>query len=93
MFDKVLLIAQGYPLYCGKAREAVEYFSSLRFIPEMAMNPAEFLLELAAGQVDDISVPEDLPAPQGTAEYERIVIRVSFCFRLLNISWFGFMVF
>ncbi|XP_027063484.1 ABC transporter G family member 26 [Coffea eugenioides] len=75
MFDKVLLIAQGYPLYCGKAREAVEYFSSLRFIPEMAMNPAEFLLELAAGQLDDISVPEDLPAPQGTAEYERIVIR------------------
>lgn len=80
MFDKVLLIAQGYPLYHGKAREAVEYFSSLRFIPEMAMNPAEFLLELAAGQVNDISVPEDLPAPQGTAEYERIVIRVSIVF-------------
>ncbi|KAL3525271.1 hypothetical protein ACH5RR_013643 [Cinchona calisaya] len=74
MFDKVLLISQGYPLYYGKAREAMEYFSSLRFIPEMAMNPAEFLLELAAGQVNDISVPEDLPLLQGTAEYERNVI-------------------
>ena len=48
----------------------MEYFSSLRFIPEIAMNPAEFLLELAAGQLNDMSLPEDLPAHQGTAEYE-----------------------
>ncbi|KAA8527088.1 hypothetical protein F0562_008683 [Nyssa sinensis] len=75
MFDKVLLIAEGYPVYYGKAREAIQYFSSLRFIPEIAMNPAEFLLDLATGQVNDIRIPEDLHASHGTAESERVVIK------------------
>lgn len=45
------------------------------------MNPAEFLLDLATGQVKDISIPEVLTtaaAAQGISpEYERLVIRVS----------------
>ena len=77
MFDKVLLISEGCPIYNGKAQQAIEYFSSLRFIPEITMNPAEFLLDLATGQVNDINVPEVLSAPKETAEYERAVIRVS----------------
>ncbi|XP_022886614.1 ABC transporter G family member 26 isoform X2 [Olea europaea var. sylvestris] len=75
MFDRVLLISEGYPVYYGKARESMQYFSSLRFIPEIAMNPAEFLLDLATGQVNDISVPEELLISKGTAEYERVIIR------------------
>ncbi|XP_059669718.1 ABC transporter G family member 26 [Cornus florida] len=75
MFDKVLLISEGYPMYYGNARGSMEYFSSLRFVPEIAMNPAEFLLDLATGQVNDIRVPEDLHAPQDTAECERVVIK------------------
>ncbi|PHU12903.1 ABC transporter G family member 26 [Capsicum chinense] len=75
MFEKILLIAEGYPVYYGKARESMEYFSSLGFIPEIAMNPAEFLLDLATGQVNDISVPDDLYPPQCTTEREKIVIR------------------
>ncbi|KAK4439674.1 ABC transporter G family member 26 [Sesamum alatum] len=75
MFDKVLLISEGYPIYYGKARESMEYFSGLRFIPELAMNPAEFMLDLATGQVNDISVPEELFASQETAEFEKVVIR------------------
>ncbi|KAG8385998.1 hypothetical protein BUALT_Bualt03G0103300 [Buddleja alternifolia] len=74
-FDKVLLISEGYPVYYGKARESMDYFSCLRFVPEIAMNPAEFLLDLATGQVNDISVPEELLASQGTAEFEKVVIR------------------
>ncbi|KAG2317880.1 hypothetical protein Bca52824_021002 [Brassica carinata] len=62
MFDKLLLISEGHPAYYGKAREAMEYFSSLRILPEIAMNPAEFLLDLATGQVSDISLPEELLA-------------------------------
>ncbi|KAH7564963.1 hypothetical protein JRO89_XS09G0093000 [Xanthoceras sorbifolium] len=50
MFDKLLLISEGYPVYYGKARGSMEYFSSLTFIPEIAMNPVEFLIDLAAGQ-------------------------------------------
>jgi ABC-type multidrug transport system ATPase subunit len=68
MFDKLLLISEGYPLYYGKARESMEYFLDLRFIPEIAMNPAEFLLDLATGQVNDISVPEDLSEPNGVLD-------------------------
>ncbi|KAK6149432.1 hypothetical protein DH2020_016957 [Rehmannia glutinosa] len=75
MFDKVLLISEGSPVYYGKARDSMEYFSCLRFIPEIAMNPAEFLLDLATGQVNDISVPEDLFASQENAEFEKIVIK------------------
>ncbi|KAK3427451.1 hypothetical protein EUGRSUZ_F03676 [Eucalyptus grandis] len=75
MFDKLLLIAEGYPVYYGKAREAIEYFSSLSFIPEITMNPAEFLLDLATGQVKDISVPEELSAPQGSMCTEKTVLR------------------
>ncbi|XP_044462804.1 ABC transporter G family member 26 [Mangifera indica] len=75
MFDKLLLISQGYPVYYGKARESMGYFSSLSFIPEIAMNPAEFLLDLATGQVNDISVPEALMASQGASDSERAIIK------------------
>lgn len=85
MFDRVLLISEGYPVYYGKARESMQYFSSLRFIPEIAMNPAEFLLDLATGQVNDISVPEELLISKGTAEYERVIIRVSTPFLTLQM--------
>lgn len=77
MFDKLLLISEGYPVYCGKARESMEYFSSLRFIPEITMNPAEFLLDLATGHVTDISLPEDLLAAQGAHDSEEAVIKVT----------------
>lgn len=77
MFDKVLLISEGYPVYYGKARDSMDYFSCLRFNPEIAMNPAEFLLDLATGQVNDISVPNELFASQASPEFEKVVIRVS----------------
>ncbi|KAG1326714.1 putative GBF-interacting protein 1-like [Cocos nucifera] len=68
MFDKLLLISQGYPIYHGEARESMRYFASLGFVPEIAMNPAEFLLDLVTGHANDISIPEALrgsPNPQG----------------------------
>ncbi|PHT77422.1 ABC transporter G family member 26 [Capsicum annuum] len=86
MFEKILLIAEGYPVYYGKARESMEYFSSLGFIPEIAMNPAEFLLDLATGQVNDIRVPDDLYPPQCTTEREKIVIRIGLMFYIC-IFW------
>ncbi|XP_065862729.1 ABC transporter G family member 26 [Euphorbia lathyris] len=75
MFDKLLLISEGYPVYYGKARESMEYFSSLNFIPEIAMNPAEFLLDLATGQVNDITLPPDLSMPASAPDSEKAVIR------------------
>ncbi|XAR67344.1 Fe(3+)-transporting ATPase [Bertholletia excelsa] len=75
MFDKVLLISEGSPVYYGKARESMDYFLSLSFIPDLAMNPAEFLLDLATGQVNDIKVPEDLLASQASPNPERAIIK------------------
>lgn len=76
MFDKLLLISEGYPIYYGQARDSMDYFSSLRFIPEIPMNPAEFLLDLATGQVNDISIPEDIMEYQGSPDPSKTVIKV-----------------
>lgn len=59
-FDKLILIGKGSLLYFGKASEAMVYFSSIGCSPHIAMNPAEFMLDLANGNVTDISVPSEL---------------------------------
>ncbi|XP_010542511.1 PREDICTED: ABC transporter G family member 26 isoform X1 [Tarenaya hassleriana] len=76
MFDKLLLISEGYPVFYGKARETMEYFSSLRIVPEIAMNPAEFLLDLATGQVTDISLPDELLAAKAShPDSEEVIVK------------------
>ncbi|KAE8713148.1 ABC transporter G family member 22 [Hibiscus syriacus] len=59
-FDKLILLGKGSLLYFGKASEAMVYFSSIGCSPLIAMNPAEFLLDLANGNLNDISVPSEL---------------------------------
>ncbi|KAL0410213.1 UNVERIFIED_CONTAM: ABC transporter G family member 22 [Sesamum latifolium] len=59
-FDKLILLGKGSLLYFGKAAEAMVYFSSVGCSPLIAMNPAEFMLDLANGNVTDISVPSEL---------------------------------
>ncbi|XP_031498558.1 ABC transporter G family member 21-like isoform X2 [Nymphaea colorata] len=54
MFDKILLLSEGHCIYSGKASEAMGYFSSLGFVPSVAMNPADFLLDLANGVAPDL---------------------------------------
>lgn len=76
MFDKLLLISEGCPIYYGKGRDSMDYFSSLNFIPDISMNPAEFLIDLATGQVNDISVPEEVLEHQEPEGLSRSVIKV-----------------
>ncbi|MBA0848554.1 hypothetical protein Goshw_003774, partial [Gossypium schwendimanii] len=59
-FDKLIVLGKGSLLYFGKASEATDYFSSIGCAPLIAMNPAEFLLDLANGNLNDISVPPEL---------------------------------
>ncbi|XP_042490907.1 ABC transporter G family member 22-like [Macadamia integrifolia] len=59
-FDKLILLGKGSLLYFGKASEAMVYFSSIGCSPLIAMNPAEFLLDLANGNINDVSVPPEL---------------------------------
>ncbi|KAJ6914498.1 hypothetical protein NC651_016691 [Populus alba x Populus x berolinensis] len=59
-FDKLILLGKGNLLYFGKSSEAMLYFSSIGCNPLIAMNPAEFLLDLANGNINDVSVPSEL---------------------------------
>ncbi|CAI0402395.1 unnamed protein product [Linum tenue] len=59
-FDKLVLLGKGSLLYFGKASEVMAYFSSIGCNPLLAMNPAEFLLDLANGNINDVSVPSEL---------------------------------
>lgn len=45
LFDRLLLLMEGYPIYQGKAKEAVDYFDKIGFhIPTYA-NPADYFLK------------------------------------------------
>ncbi|KAJ9693827.1 hypothetical protein PVL29_009675 [Vitis rotundifolia] len=59
-FDKLILLGKGNLLYFGKASGAMEYFSSIGCSPLITMNPAEFLLDLANGNINDVSIPSEL---------------------------------
>ncbi|CAN0890189.1 ABC transporter G family member 14 [Linum grandiflorum] len=50
MFDKVMLLSEGSPLYFGRGGEDVmDYFAGVGFVPSVPMNPSDFLLDLANG--------------------------------------------
>ncbi|XP_050265204.1 ABC transporter G family member 14 [Quercus robur] len=53
MFDKVVLLSEGSPIYYGPASTALEYFSSINFSTSMTVNPADLLLDLANGIAPD----------------------------------------
>ncbi|CAH2064318.1 unnamed protein product [Thlaspi arvense] len=59
-FDKLVVLSRGSLLYFGNASEAMSYFSSIGCSPLLSMNPAEFLLDLANGNMNDISIPSEL---------------------------------
>ncbi|ERN19204.1 ABC transporter G family member 26 [Amborella trichopoda] len=75
MFDKLLLISEGCAIYHGQAQDSMNYFSSLGFVPELAMNPAEYLLDLATGRVNNIRFPEEIQVSQSTQGLERAVLK------------------
>ncbi|KAD3337395.1 hypothetical protein E3N88_32915 [Mikania micrantha] len=69
-FDKLILLSKGSLLYFGKASEAMLYFSSIGCSPLIAMNPAEFLLDLANGNMNEVSVPSELEDRVGDSQGE-----------------------
>ncbi|KAI9078887.1 hypothetical protein K1719_039157 [Acacia pycnantha] len=58
MFHKVMLLSEGSSVYFGKGSEAIKYFSNVGFSPAVAMNPADFLLDLANGVYSDESTED-----------------------------------
>lgn len=49
LFHKVMLLSEGNALYFGIVSDVMDYFSGIGYAPLVAMNPAEFLLDLANG--------------------------------------------
>ena len=60
MFDKLILLSQGNSIFFGNAKDAPAYFASIGLSPFIAMNPADFILDLASGNLNDISIPSEL---------------------------------
>lgn len=50
MFDKVVVLSDGCPIYSGVANGAMDYFATIGYVPGFNLvNPADFLLDLANG--------------------------------------------
>lgn len=67
VFDKLILLSEGHPMYFGAAKDATDYFASLQFVPQLTMNPFDFLLDLASGITSDITLPPELSNDSATA--------------------------
>lgn len=72
-FDRLILLSRGSSLYFGKASEAMMYFSTIGCNPLIAMNPSDFLIDLASGNIKDKSVPSELEDKflQGSKRFDK----------------------
>nr|XP_043606319.1 ABC transporter G family member 21-like isoform X1 [Erigeron canadensis] len=62
MFDKVVVLSDGCPIYSGHTGRVMEYFSSIGHVPGFNfMNPADFVLDLA----NDVSPTKNQDDHQG----------------------------
>lgn len=50
MFDKVVILSEGSPIYHGPASTALDYFASIGFRTSVVVNPADLMLDLANGR-------------------------------------------
>ncbi|GAB2215674.1 hypothetical protein Droror1_Dr00020069 [Drosera rotundifolia] len=69
MFNKVLLLSDGNPLYFGQGSAVMEYFASDGYVPSIAMNPTDFLLDLANG-----FSPDDSTNDQATVKQDLVTL-------------------
>lgn len=51
MFDKVVVLSEGWAIYSGAVNSVMDYFGSIGYVPAgfNLLNPADFLLDLANG--------------------------------------------
>ncbi|CAA0828827.1 ABC transporter G family member 21 [Striga hermonthica] len=60
MFDKVIVMSDGCPIYSGGANRVMDYFAFIGYVPGFNfMNPADFLLDLANGVTNDSEEDEE----------------------------------
>ncbi|KAK4770720.1 hypothetical protein SAY87_031252 [Trapa incisa] len=75
MFDKVILLSDGSPIYYGPASMALDYFSSIGFSSAMTVNPADLLLDLANGSFSFSPGSTDAMEEGENTEQEKSLVR------------------
>ncbi|XP_058103740.1 ABC transporter G family member 14 [Magnolia sinica] len=75
MFDKLILLSQGCPIYYGQASNALDYFSSIGFSTSVTINPADLLLDLAHGIAPDSMDAADQGDFNGDMEEKQKLVR------------------
>lgn len=79
MFDKVLLLSEGCPIYYGPASTALDYFSSIGFSTTISTNPSDLLLDLANGiRPDSVQVTEQGDETEQEQKSVREVLKASY---------------
>ncbi|KAI3719930.1 hypothetical protein L6452_20836 [Arctium lappa] len=69
MFDKVVVLSDGCPIYSGQAGRVMEYLASIGYVPGFnLMNPADFLLDLANGVAPSTNPDDHQQFNQGISE-------------------------
>eukprot|EP00257_Ricinus_communis_P019111 XP_015578001.1 ABC transporter G family member 21 [Ricinus communis] len=81
MFDKLVVLSDGCPIYSGLADPVMEYFGSIGYVPGFNfVNPADFLLDLANGivpgtkQDDQLEVHGRLDHPDDQSSIKQSLI-------------------
>ncbi|CAH1416844.1 unnamed protein product [Lactuca virosa] len=69
MFDKVVVLSEGCPIYSGQTCGVMEYLASIGYVPGFSlMNPADFLLDLANGVAPSTNPDDHRQYNQGKAD-------------------------
>ncbi|KAK1408609.1 hypothetical protein QVD17_40534 [Tagetes erecta] len=84
MFDKLVLLSEGSPIYYGPASTAIEYFSSVGFSTSITVNPADILLDLANGIAPDAM--QEYEQGEDTERERKLVRQELITFYDTNIS-------
>ncbi|XP_061370613.1 ABC transporter G family member 21-like [Gastrolobium bilobum] len=75
MFDKVVVLSDGYPIYSGHSGRVMDYLESIGYVPAFNfMNPADFLLDLANGIVADVKHDDQIDHHEDQASVKQSLI-------------------
>ncbi|XP_027365607.1 ABC transporter G family member 21-like [Abrus precatorius] len=75
MFDKVVVLSDGYPIYSGHSGRVMDYLGSVGYVPAFNfMNPADFLLDLANGIVADVKHDDHIDHHEDQASVKQSLI-------------------
>ncbi|KAK7343882.1 hypothetical protein VNO77_12982 [Canavalia gladiata] len=75
MFDKVIVLSDGYPIYSGHADRVMDYLGSVGYVPAFNfVNPADFLLDLANGIVADVKHDDQIDHHEDQASVKQSLI-------------------